>query len=68
MNCICCDSPIDETAFGLNKKLLGKGVCEFYCVKCLAGKLHCTERDLYEKAEYLRKTGCCFFPKKTEDS
>ncbi len=64
MKCISCDNEIDEISYGLNKKLLGKNVCAFYCVKCLALKFGCSERDLYDKAEQLRKQGCCYFPEK----
>ena len=64
MKCLSCGGPVDETAFGLNKKLIGKNVCSFYCVKCLAEKLECKESDLYGMAERLRKTGCRFFTQK----
>lgn len=60
--CIACrKSPIDKDTVGINKKMLGKQVKNFYCIDCLADYLGCSVEDLLEKIEEFKEEGCTLF-------
>lgn len=60
--CIACrKSPLDKDTVGINKKLLGKNIENFYCLDCLADYLGCTVEDLLEKIEEFKDEGCTLF-------
>ncbi len=60
--CIACrKSPIDKDTVGINKKILGKQVKNFYCIDCLADYLGCSVEDLLEKIEEFKEEGCTLF-------
>ena len=54
-------SPLDKDTVGINKKLLGKKITNFYCMDCLADYLGCTVDDLLEKIEEFKEEGCELF-------
>ena len=62
--CVCgCALTADEVA--VTKKLVNRGAVSFYCVRCLAERFEVTPRDIRERIDYFRKTGCTLFlPKK----
>lgn len=61
-NCVMCDKRnLDKDTVGLNKKLLGKGIRNFYCMDCLADYLGCTVQDLMDKIEEFKDEGCKLF-------
>lgn len=60
--CIACrKSPLDKDTIGINKKMLGKQVKNFYCMDCLSDYLGCTVEDLLEKIEEFKEEGCTLF-------
>lgn len=60
--CIACrKSPLDKDTIGINTKMLGKQVKNFYCMDCLSDYLGCTVEDLLEKIEEFKEEGCTLF-------
>lgn len=60
--CIACHKEITEKdTIGINKKLLGTKVKNFYCLDCFANYLETTVEDLNEKIEEFRNEGCKLF-------
>lgn len=60
--CIACSVEItDKDTIGINKKLLGKKVENFYCLPCFADYLGTTVEDLNEKIEEFKEEGCKLF-------
>ena len=61
-NCVACSKKnLDKDTVGINKKLLGKDIKNFYCMNCLAEHLSCTAQDLLEKIEEFKEEGCTLF-------
>ena len=60
--CIACrKKPLNKNTVGINKKLLGTDISNYYCMDCLADYLGCTEDDLLEKIEEFKAEGCKLF-------
>ncbi len=61
-NCVACGKErLDKNAVGINRKLLGKNVKNFYCLDCLAEYLGCTVGELLDKIEEFKEEGCKLF-------
>lgn len=61
-NCVSCGlQDLDKNTVGINKKLLGLEVQNFYCLGCLASYLDTTVKDLNEKIEEFKNEGCKLF-------
>lgn len=61
-SCISCKkNKLDKNTLGLNKKLLGEDICNFYCMECLADYLDVSEEDLLDKIEEFKQEGCKLF-------
>lgn len=61
-NCVMCGKDhLDKNTIGINKKLLGKDIENFYCLDCLAEYLGCTVDELIEKIEEFKEEGCKLF-------
>lgn len=60
-NCYQCGEKPDRDTLALNKKLLGRTVNKFLCIKCLAEYLGATTDDLLTKIEELKEQGCDLF-------
>ena len=58
---ICGKSNLDKNTIGINKKLLGENICNYYCMDCLADYLGCTVQDLLDKIEEFKEEGCNLF-------
>lgn len=58
---VCGKKKLDKNTIGINKKLLGKGIKNFYCMNCLADYLECTVDDLNDKIEEFKDEGCTLF-------
>lgn len=62
INCISCGKlNLDKDTIGINKKLLGKALVNFYCMKCLADYLEVTVEELEDKIEEFKEQGCKLF-------
>ena len=60
--CVACGKPIsDKDAIGINKKLLGKNIENFYCMECLANYMDCSIQDILDKIEEFKEEGCKLF-------
>ncbi len=60
--CVSCGKkPLGKDTLGINKKLLGAKISNFYCLNCLADYLGCTEEELLEKIEEFKEKGCVLF-------
>lgn len=58
---ICGKEHLDKDTIGINKKLLGEKVRNYYCLDCLADYLECTVQELLDKIEEFREEGCKLF-------
>lgn len=62
INCVSCfKEKLDKDTIALNKKLLGKGIENFYCLSCLAEFLNTTVEELLDKIEEFKDEGCTLF-------
>lgn len=58
---ICGKNNLDKNTMGINKKLLGADIANFYCMECLAEYLGCTVEELLDKIEEFKEEGCTLF-------
>lgn len=59
--CVICGKDIREkNVLGINKKLLGEDIINFYCMNCLADYLDVTVDDLNEKSKNSRMKAVSF--------
>ena len=60
--CVACGKKPSETdPIGINKKMSGNDITNFYCMDCLADYLGCTVDELLEKIEEFKEEGCTLF-------
>ena len=60
--CIACgEIGLNKDTIGINKKLLGDDIKNYYCIDCLASYLGCTVDELLEKIEEFKAEGCKLF-------
>lgn len=60
--CIACGKKnLNKNTIGINKKLLGNNIANFYCMDCLANYLDVTIEELFEKIEEFKQEGCKLF-------
>ena len=60
--CVSCGKKtLTRNEIGINKKLLGEDVRQFYCLDCLAEYLEVTPQDILDKIEEFRAAGCKLF-------
>ena len=57
----CGKKPLSKDEIGINKKLLGEQVENFYCMDCLADYLEVETQDLLDKIEEFKEEGCKLF-------
>lgn len=61
-NCTICGKPaLDKNTIGINKKLRGEKVSEYFCMDCLAENLGCDVQDIFDKIEEFKNEGCKLF-------
>lgn len=58
---ICGKTHLDKDTIGINKKLLGEELDNYYCMDCLADYLGCTVQELLDKIEEFKEEGCKLF-------
>ncbi|WP_293828324.1 hypothetical protein [uncultured Phascolarctobacterium sp.] len=62
VDCVICGKErLDKDTIGINKKLLGESINNFYCMDCLAEYLGCNVQDLLDKIEEFKEEGCKLF-------
>ena len=62
VSCISCGKKeLTRNEIGINKKLLGEDVRQFYCLDCLAEYLEVTPQDIIDKIEEFKEEGCKLF-------
>ena len=60
--CVACGKKdLNKNTVGINKKLLGRNITNYYCMDCLADYLDCTVDDLLDKIEEFKDEGCTLF-------
>lgn len=61
-NCVICGKDhLSKDTIGINKKLLGEDIDNFYCLDCLAEYLGCTVDELLDKIDEFKEEGCKLF-------
>lgn len=61
-DCFSCGKhDLDKDTIGINKKLLGEKIEDFYCIDCLAEYLGVTVDELLDKIEEFKEQGCKLF-------
>lgn len=58
---VCRKEKLDKNTIGINKKLLGLNVSQFYCIDCLAEFLNVEKQDILDKIEEFKSEGCKLF-------
>lgn len=59
ITCVACGKTgLVRNEIGINKKLLGEDVENFYCLDCLAEYLDVTPQDILDKIEEFKEEGC----------
>ena len=58
---ICGKVNLDKDTIGINKKLLGAEITNYYCMDCLADYLGCTVQELLDKIQEFKDEGCTLF-------
>lgn len=62
INCVMCgNTDLEKDTIGINKKLLGLDIQNFYCMDCLAEYLECSVDELLDKIEEFKEEGCTLF-------
>lgn len=60
--CVACTKEnLSKNEVGINRKLLGDHVKNYYCMDCLADYLDVTIDDILEKIEEFKAEGCKLF-------
>lgn len=61
-NCVICGkADLSKDTIGINKKLLGVDIRNYYCMDCLAEYLGCSVQELLDKIEEFKEEGCKLF-------
>ena len=58
---ICGREHLEKNTIGINKKLLGEKIENYYCMECLAEYLECSVEELLDKIEEFKAEGCKLF-------
>ena len=60
--CVACGkNDLNKNTIGINKKLLGDKLKNFYCIDCLANFLEVETQDIFDKIEEFKNEGCKLF-------
>ena len=61
-NCVSCGKQdLSKNEIGINQKLLGMDIRQFFCLSCLADYLEVSEEAILDKIEEFRAEGCKLF-------
>ena len=62
ITCVACGkTDLTRNEIGINKKLLGENIKNFYCLDRLAEYLDVTPQDILDKIEEFKEEGCKLF-------
>lgn len=62
IHCVSCGKlNLTRDEIGINLKLLGKDIENFYCIDCLSDYLGVNKQDILEKIEEFKEEGCKLF-------
>lgn len=62
INCISCDKKkLSKDEIGINIKLIGEKIQNYYCLECLSVTLNITVQDILDKIEEFKEEGCILF-------
>ena len=62
INCVMCGkTDLEKDTIGINKKLLGLDIQNFYCMDCLAEYLECSVDEFLDYIEEFKEEGCTLF-------
>ena len=62
IDCVICGKEhLEKDTIGINKKMLGENIDNFYCRDWLAEYLGCTVQELLDKIEEFKEEGCKLF-------
>ncbi len=59
--CKNCSRPVSSDEAGLTRKLINRGMTEFYCYACLGKMFRLDRKALEEMADLFRRQGCTLF-------
>jgi hypothetical protein len=58
---ICGEKKLAHNIIGLNKKLIGKDVAKYHCLRCLADYFDVSTDELEERIQEFKDAGCDLF-------
>lgn len=62
VSCISCGKQnLVKNEVGINKKLLGEKIENYYCLECLADYLEVSVDEINSKIEEFKEEGCVLF-------
>ncbi len=62
VDCFACGKKqLSKDEVGLNKKLIGRGIKQFYCMNCFAEYFDVSTEELLVKIKDFKEQGCEFF-------
>ena len=59
--CAVCGKHLSLDEIAVTKKLISRGATSFLCVVCLADHFEVKPRDILERIDHFRATGCTLF-------
>ena len=61
-NCFSCGKEhLTKDEIGINKKVLGRDIKQFYCLDCFADYFEITTDELLAKIDDFKEQGCALF-------
>ena len=60
-NCIDCGNRLVKDDIALSKKMFGREIDKFYCIKCISIVFDCDIEDLKIKIVEFKEQGCTLF-------
>lgn len=64
--CAACGKSLSLDEIAVTKKLISRGTTLFLCVACLADHFEVKPRDILERIDHFRATGCTLFAHKPD--
>lgn len=59
--CADCGRPLRRDEIGITKRLISRGLQQFYCLPCLARRLGVSPAAIEQKIQEYREMGCVLF-------